>query len=319
VADVRVPVVHASLPPFWANATYLGTAADIDEKVNAAITDFVARDGFARTFSTDASPTLDGTTAFGLDPRHFSGKGEAINAGLAAEAMGQLIDNALAFGLGDAEVAAANEALSIIGEPANVTSLSPPNATRQAQLCAQFFNASKRAVLQHHPWSCATKRATLLEVTNTVSTWTKAYGVPADLLSEIDVLDPEAPDDVQLGSPTVADPSGLPVTGLLEDSGQFFRVETENGVRILRTDQENAVLRYVSSNVGVDSWDPLMVQALTFHLAHKLVGATVKGKIGGQLALQYLQAAMSLLDEAARKDAQSGQKVSLDRKASWLP
>lgn len=294
-------------------------SGDADGIVNKAISRFAALAGFAATIDTDAAPKLDGTTFFGIDPLHFNGFGEAKNGKEAAAAILPQIDLAFSFSLGTAAVELANQALSIIGEAPNVVSLEPPNNTQQAKLCAQFMAEARNAVLQAHPWTFATRRVQPVAVDNTVSTYAYAYAVPVDLLCPTHVLDPEATDDAQLkpvSAPTTAVAARVGETQL---ASQPFRLETEDGFRILRTNQPNAVLVYTARNVDFELWDPLVRQACAFHLAHLLVGSIVKGKTGAAVSLQYLEQSRVLLQQAAANNAEYQTDVRTEARAPWLP
>ena len=307
--DAKVPVLHAQLGSAYG-------LYDPDRNVAAAITDVVARDGFASTVETTDFPTVDTV--------HLNGVGEVQFAARAEPILGDLIDDALSWGLGDAEIELANAALSIIGEPANVTALDPPNGTRQAELAAQFFKATRNEILQWNSmaWTFATRRVTPQLVDSEVSTWDYAYAAPADLVSVVSVLDPESSDEDQIGL-RLTDPYvgalNNPMVNPLAPATQPYRLEYDRGCRVLRTNQESAVLRYVSSTISVAVWDPLVQQAFVWRLAHKLVGQFSKGKTGAALAGQYLQASEQLLAQAAAANAAGTQDVPHEQKASWLP
>ena len=305
--DAKVPVLHPSITAVW-------EYWDTDGEVNAAIADVVARDGFAATLDTEGFPTTDGV--------HFNGAGEAQFAAAGEVILGQLIEEALGFELGAGEIEVANAALSLIGEPANVVSLDPPNGTLQAQKCGQFFTEARKAVLQRARWTFATKRVVPVAVDSTVSTWLYSYAVPRDLLTVVSVLDQESGDDLQTGIVPL-DVNGMalanPLVNPLSPASQPYRIEIDRGVRVLRTNQLDPALRYISATVPVDEWDPLVRQALMWRLAYMLVGQFSKGKTGASLAAQYLQASEQLLAQAAVENANGTQDVRPEAKASWLP
>lgn len=329
-SDAKLPVVHQKIThtPWELVGTYFGAELEGDENglVNAAIQLFADTDGFAATWQPDDDQALklDGTTPFGTDHGHFNGHGEVINARTAANLMLDLVDRAFAcsFALGPSSVALANQALALLGEEANVTSLDPPNGTAQARLCAQFMAEARNGVLQSHPWTFATRRVSPVALTNTVSTWSQAYAVPTDLLLPTAVLDPEAADDLQvrLQQAVTGNVTAMRVlAGPLGVSTQPYKLETEGGIRILRTNQASAVLVYTSRNVDFALWDPLVRQAAAFRLAHLLAGGLLKGKIGAAVSLQMLQASEMLIARAASQDAEYGSDVRPEKPCPWLP
>lgn len=309
---------QAKIPLHWAKITSQPwesvIVGDTTGAVKAAIVRMVAFDeGFTVAIDPDAEPKL-------ADTIHFNGVGEAHNGKNAAAALLPVMDYAFQFQLGPGAVAVANQALSLIGEAANVTALEPPNATVQARLCAQFMEEARSQVLQSHPWTFATRRCTPTSVTNTVSTWAYAYAVPADMLHPTAILASDSPDDLQIRATKFEDPIALPVSGQLTNASAKFRLETDQeGHRVLRTTQEAPVVVYTAKNVPFELWDPLARQACAFRLAHLLVGATLKTKLGAALAQQMLQMSEALVARAAAQNVEYQQDVQVQRTCPWLP
>lgn len=327
VSWLRSVIVGAGLSPYpttarvpvqWAQITtspweIAGLGGDVTGQVNAAISSMATLDGFAASVETDDAQKL-------TDPLHFSGAGEAQNGRRAAEALLALADFAFQFSLGDGAIEVANTALTLIGDAPNVTSLEPPNATTQARLCAQLMQDARAAVLQSHPWSFATRRTSPATIASTASTWTYAYVLPPDLLQPTAVLPPDATNDIQVVAQLVPGPTTRPTSVLRLPVSQEFRIEAEqDGTRVLRTNQESAVLVYTARNVDFAAWDPLVRQACAYRLAYLLCGATVKGKTGAALGQQMLQMSLALLAQAAASNAEYQQDVRPQPSCDWLP
>lgn len=307
----------AKVPLHWAKITtspweIAGLGGDTEGKVNAAIARMVAFDGFAASIDPNAEPKVD--------PLHFNGVGEAHNGAAVAAVLLPLIDFGFQFALGPGAIEVANQALTILGDAANVTSLEPPNATTGARLCAQFMFEARNAVLQSHAFTFATRRIAAVEVENTVTTWDYAYAVPADMLHPTAVLDPDSTDDLQIGADAVAAArSPAPSTTLLPAS-QPFKIETDQeGNRILRTDQADAVFVYTAKNVPFELWDPLVRQACAYRLAHLLAGGLLKGKTGAAVARDMLQMSAALLAQAAATNKEFQTDVRPETRCPWLP
>lgn len=327
----------AKIPLHWAQVSHVpyelsGTVTDYpgyvftgdaEGKVNLAITRYTALRGLAASIDTDDAPKLDGTTVFGTDPLHFNGKGEARNGKAAAEVLLQLVDQGFQFALGPGAIDVGNQALSIMGEAANITQLEPtPNATQGAKLVAQHLPKAKEQILQLHPWTFATRRVAAVAIDDVVSTRKFAYAVPLEMLYPVAVLDPEAPDEHQVRTQRAdVDPwTRVPEAGSLEPATLPLVIETDRqGNRILRTDQENAIFVYVAGNVDFAVWDPLVRQACAYQLASLCVGGIVKGKAGAQLGQQYAQMAMALAIQAAGNNAQFQTDIRVQGKCPWLP
>lgn len=307
----------AKIPVHWALITTSPWVLwDADGEIRAAITRFAALDGgFAAAYDPDASPKLT------LDPLHFNGVGEATNGAAVAELLVPLIRFAMSFAMGPGAVAIANQALALIGDNPNVTTLEPANNAAQARLAAQFLPRAIEAVLQAHAWSFAIQRFSPQVLTETVSTWTYSYAVPDDLLHVLLVLPSDAGDDLQIrAAATAYDPITRLPSGLTDPATQPFVIESDReGHRVLRTHQEDPVVAYISRNVDVRLWDPAAQQALVYYLAHLLAGATLKGKTGIQVGQSMLQAAMALIHQAAASNAQGSRDVRLTPSCDWLP
>jgi hypothetical protein len=104
------------------------------------------------------------------------------------------------------EVTICNLALSHLGDTAEVTSIKPPDASVQAQLCARFYPMARNALLEMANWGFATRRVTLAEVANPTldpddscsrGTWRFAYGLPADAVNVLAVIPADASDDYE--------------------------------------------------------------------------------------------------------------------------
>lgn len=309
-AEARVPVQWARLPMVpW-------ELVDTDGMVNAAIDRMVAFDGgFAVSIPTDTAPKLS------ADPLHFNGVGEAQNGLAVAEAVLPMIEFAFQFTLGPGAIDVANKALAILGASPNVTALEPPNATVEARQCAVFLPEVRDWLLQSHAWTFATRRVAPKPVTAPVSTWAYVYAVPADLLYPTAVLDPTSTDDLQVRAILTSDPYRRPPTSTwLANASQPMRIETDQeGNRLLRTSQENATLIYIARNVPFELWDPLVLRAAGYALAHCLAGGIIKGKTGAAVGERHLQMALALLQQAAAQNAEWQQDVRPEVRCPWLP
>ncbi len=322
--DARVPFQWAQLthdpwelPSLPVSTTsYTGTVAgDVDGLVNAALRRLAALDGFGASIDTNDSPKV------ATDSAHFNGYGMARNARLAAEALSRLIEQAFAFGFDQDMVEAAIEALQLLGETPNVPSLDVPTTTH-ARVAAPIMREARRFVLQAHQWSFATKRAAGLEIVSASSAWQYAYGVPADLLKPLLALDPEAASDMQVVETMLRRLAvGLRASDVTNAkvAPADYSLETEDGFRVLRTNQANAVLVYTSATVELRNWAPMARKALIYHAAHQLAGVLLKGKTGAAVSQQLLQMSLGLIAQARADDAQFGRDVTPPPSCPWLP
>lgn len=122
-----------------------------------------------------------------------------------------------------------------------------------------------------HDWSFATKRKVIPELSDEDGFgWRKVFKLPSDTLRIISVKDyiPQQPDR-RIARWVGAFPDHDPVEA-------DFEVKDAK----LYSDVNSAAVEYVSSNVDVSRFTPTFVVALSYFLAHQLVGARVKGKEG---------------------------------------
>jgi len=181
-----------------------------------------------------------------------------------------------------------NRALTAVGDAGVVTSISPPDNTKQAILCQRFYPQAVNEVLQLHPWGCATTRVTLTEVIGGGNdAWKYCYEIPAGMLAAIEMLPPGAPDDYR-------DQDGLKVP---------FRFERDaGGVVRIYSNLENAILRYTVYETDPNKFDPLLQEGIVQRLAAKLVGPLRGGAEGDSATVRHLQLADEMIRRARQSD-----------------
>jgi hypothetical protein len=187
------------------------------------------------------------------------------------------------------EVDICNLALSHIGDRANISAINPPEGSAQAQHCARFYPMARDEMLQLMRPSFAIKRIALADASLVVtvpSQWQFAYQYPANCLVLDGVFDPNRTYDET-------------------DSGARIEVgdDEDDGMRVIYTNVEAAVARYVYQVTDTTRYSPLFTQALSRLLASYLAGPIVKGNAGVQLADAQRKLAMGFLDAANVSDA----------------
>lgn len=84
--------------------------------------------------------------------------------------------------IGDTDVSISNLALAMLSEDP-IISLSPPDANKRGRLCAQFYDTSRRAMLEAAPWRCAKRQfQATASATAPLFTYAAAYPVPSDFI-----------------------------------------------------------------------------------------------------------------------------------------
>lgn len=134
-----------------------------------------------------------------------------------------------------------NDALGRLGI-SPVMSLTDP--TKQAQFANRFYESTRDEVLSGHPWSFATKRATLAQLAAEPEfEWLYAYQLPVDSLRL------------------------LQLNGY--DLGKTADAWAIEGNKLL-TDADKAEVRYIARVTDVTLFPPLFCEALSIKLAAKL-------------------------------------------------
>lgn len=199
-----------------------------------------------------------------------------------------------------------NLALSHIGARAQVTSISPPDGSVEAGLCARFYPLARKEMLDSAAWSFATKRVALTQVSNPSSAWLYAYAKPSDAVRLLRIPPfklIEAQRDLTLWSEYVAD---IPT----EAGSVRYALEGD----VILTDEEDAVLIYTADVMDSNKFTPSFVTALGMLVASYLAGPILKGDVGAKTGVQWRQAAMNFASTAAARDANSSSDTG-----SFLP
>lgn len=187
------------------------------------------------------------------------------------------------------DVSICNLALANLGDTATVASLDPPEGSVQAQLCARFYPIARDMMLESFPWDFATKRIALAELTNDVSTWAYAYATPSDMIQPLDVADVEAISDYANGA---------------QYSSQAYVTEAfSDGTRVIRTNQQNASLRYVAAVTDPTKFTPMFVMTVAAQLSAMLAGPVLKGDVGAAEAKRWAAYARAYLASARESNA----------------
>lgn len=220
------------------------------------------------------------------------------------------------------EVTICNLALAHLGDSATVASISPPDRSVQAQLCARFYFPARDALLEMANWGFATRRVALALIQEAVdgssprvypdgspATWRFMYALPSGVINTLAVLPQDAPDDYEARLETDDRswplPQGyVPVPGVEVYMPKDYAVESRsNGSQIVLTNVCDAVLRYTTLVADTTRFSPLFTLALSHLLASMLAGPLIKGDAGSAAAAAQLQIFTAFKGQAATSDA----------------
>lgn len=213
-----------------------------------------------------------------------------------------------------------NLALSHLGDSASVSSIDPPEGSAQAEHCARWYPIARDTLLSSHAWNFASKRASLASLEyEVVAGWTHAYALPSDCLEAVAILDPNSTGDYteNYANQDWHSHSGYPLRP--SDTARDYVIESgTDGVPILFTNQQYAVLRYVYTVTDTTRFTPIVANAISWLLASYLAGPVVKGMEGAQMARACLQAYENVeLPKAKMHDARQ-RRVKQDLSPNWI-
>jgi hypothetical protein len=193
------------------------------------------------------------------------------------------------------EVDICNQALATLGDKASVTSISPPDRSVQAELCARFYPLARDAMLEKHAWSFADARVVGSLLAVETPGWACTYAYPAECVTVRAVIDP-----------------------FTNQSADFETGAADDGTRVVLTAQEGAAIRFTRAVRDSTKFSPLFVDALALSLASRLAGPLVQGREGRALARELLSEFTSNALPAAINADSSSRLGNVDHAPDWI-
>ena len=188
-----------------------------------------------------------------------------------------------------------NLALSHLGDEAEVIAIVPPDGTIQAAHCGRFYPMARDVLLEMHPWTFATARASLaVQPDAPPSEWAYAYALPNNCLKPRAIYMPAAAQDGR---------------------GEDYIVETDaDGDGVVYTNVAEAVMRFTYRQADTTKFTPGFVTALSRLLAAYLAGPIIKGSTGIQASQSQLKWFGVEFANARASDANTGQRSTYSRR-----
>lgn len=192
-----------------------------------------------------------------------------------------------------------NLALSRIGDAASISSIDPPDGSKQAEACARLYPIALASCLDMHNWSFATRRTKLAELSYSgdKGDWLYAYALPSDCRRVVDV-------------------KGETPCHFFAHKEEFETVGEDFGL-VLLTNVANPSLRYITSEPKTPQFSGLFVDALAWLLASYLAGETIRGDSAFNYGTKCLQMFSQTMTTAAQQDARLVHKKARHA-ASWI-
>lgn len=301
----KIPFIHPEIAGSDALPGYEWPYAD---NINQGIRQACEEDRFAETFSVADLPRKSS------DPAHYTGDGADMLGERVFDAWRRIYKTTTDTGAVDI----CNLALSHIGQSPVVTSIDPPDASAQAALCAQYYQQALETVFVARQWSFAMRRKSLAAVTYTgLTQWRYAYQLPADALRAVAVQPPNSTDDyTQPGDISGAYSYVAPIVSMR--TPQRFDIEhMQDGTRVILSNTENAVLRYVARVADTTQYPPQFRLAVSYQLASMLAGPVLKGDVGAAESKRLMQVAAYYMGAASTTDANQ-RDVQPEHVPDWL-
>ena len=228
----------------------------------------------------------------------------------------------------------ANRALSAIGTRSQITSLTEDS--NEAEQCNLLLEPLRDELLRLAPWNCATN-TNLLSVLksapgtpenpdDTSTTWNKSlppppwayeYAYPVDCLRPLWII-PQF---------STGFAGGVPITTAVTGSAPNYwngppvrykvaidQDDDDNDIRVILTNQEQAILTYIKQVTNPDVWDVQFQQALVAALGSRLVWALTGSK---ELAELKLKEANLYITQAREGDGNEGLTIN-DVTPDWI-
>ncbi len=228
-----------------------------------------------------------------------------------------------------------NIALAEIGARDEVSSVSPPDGSQAARICARMYQAKIDALSRAAHWNCLraqvgmtllmARRGTPENASGSTLPepdwpWLYAYEYPPDCMMARFIL-PKPPQQNPggAGSPPIFPIGTFYYGSQLPDQGFKFAVATTldqdgNRIRIILTNLEYAQLVYTTQAIDPSLWDPHFLAAATSSLGAWFVNPTNRNV---ELAKQQYEIAASIVNEARVSDGNEG-FTSSDHLPDWM-
>lgn len=229
------------------------------------------------------------------------------------------------------DVGVCNQALSAIGSQATIASLT--EASTEAAACLVHYATTRDLLLREHRWNFARKQQALALLKAALGTpenptngaasaqppspWLYEYAYPAKCLALRYILPLTNSNPQAAAVPLTSAPQSTPSRQLGPPIPFIAAGDSDaqgNDIKVILTDQPQAVLIYTGQILDPNVWDVGMQTAMIGRLAQKLVIPCSGDKALAKLAIEAGAAAEA---NAASDNGNEGIDV-VDMEASWI-
>ena len=151
-----------------------------------------------------------------------------------------------------------NLALTRVGIAQQVAAIDPPEESIHGRVCALWYPACRDMVLRDFPWPFATRYRSLglLDEDPPNDEWDYHYAYPTDCLRALRIVNPSSRDD--------SDKIPFEVSSIASGSAG------DGSVRVIFTDEADAVLKYIAAITDPTSFSPDFASALAWRIAAEI-------------------------------------------------
>lgn len=169
-------------------------------------------------------------------------------------------------------------ALRRLGQEAGITSLEENSA--YVETAKATLPIVKDALLERHAWNFATTRVRPAKLSEKPIGWDAMYAIPSDCLRVLSVVSEYALDmKMALAKASQGGSYAQSVMSMWHTEDQWV-VEMWGPHRVLETNIEKPVLKYVRRVKETGLFSATFTDALAWHMAASLAGPIIKGETG---------------------------------------
>lgn len=182
-----------------------------------------------------------------------------------------------------------NLGLGHIQGAADVSSISPPDNTREAKLCAKFYPVARDTVVGAYNWGFATRRTLLASIGSPPDGWLYRYKAPNDYLKSI----------------------SLYIAGSSEAALDYDEEGDDQEGTVILANVDAAYLKYIQRVTVSARFPPLVVTSISWLLASYLagpLGKSVQDRNGALREFALNLAEAKTVDANNRKEGGNTQK-----------
>ena len=208
-------------------------------------------------------------------------------------------------------------ALRRLGQEANLNSLEDNSA--YVETAKASLPIVKDALLERHAWNFATTKVRPAKLDEKPIGWDAMYAIPSDCLRVLSVFSEKALDELTSLSKAMQEVgySDSSVMSAWHSEDQWV-VEMWGPHRVLETNIEQPVLKYVRSVKETGLFSPTFTDALVWHLSASLAGPIVKGETGLTVSNKLLEVARYYEGVAIMSDVNQRHTHAYKPEAPWV-